>query len=385
MKKLQLTEEKREHIFSLALKIFLYIGALLLTFYLVEYSIAPGMFPFFHGLSDVSAFGNMLAVFVASVALVFYEHATNQMLSISYIVMIVISVVAVAVFGNGAVFTFMLFIPLFVAVFVNPLAERMKKLLIIFFVEAFLFANMSLLFNYTELIHTQGVTYSLESSVVGELVLALFALTVMKEWDKLPPDEDISRVRLCTLRRKCRKVLIACGLFIGFELILGWDMGAMGNDVTVMFCKADGTVAEAGIFTNVVLKLFYGINKGFLAALHGNVIGLFAEKFGFAGVIIIGSVLIYLCYILYRHLKYSDIDRDALDLVAVVALLQFMVLPVCMEMVPFYCVCIFACAVRGTGWKLHFFQKKPADTELVEEEENKASIEEVTDIEEVKE
>ena len=57
-------------------------------------------------------------------------------------------------------------------------------------------------------------------------------------------------------------------------------------------------------------------------------------------------------------LKYSDKQRDALDLVAVVGLLQFVVLPVCMEMVIFYCICIFGCAVRKTGWKLHFMKKK---------------------------
>lgn len=367
MKKLQLTEEKREHIISLALQIFLYIGALLLTFYLVEYSIAPGMFPFFHGLSDVSVFGNMLAAFVASVALVFYEHTEDKMLSISYIVMIAISTVAVAVFGNGAVFAFMLFIPLFVAAFVNPMAERMKRVLTIFFMEAFLFANMSLLFNYMDFIYTQGVTYSLESSVIGELVLAVFALGVMKEWDKLPQDEDISRVRLCTLRKKCRKSLLVCGLFIVFALIIGWDMGLMTENVTVSFSKADGTVAEVGIFTNVVLKVFYGINKGFSAAFKGNVIGCFASRFGFVGVMVVGTVLVYLCYILYRHLRYSDKEWDALDLVAVVGLLQFMVLPVCIEMVSFYCVCIFCCAVRTTGWKLHFFRKEKGEETDLEE------------------
>lgn len=37
----------------------------------------------------------------------------------------------------------------------NSLAERMKRLLIIFFVEAFLLANISLLINYMDFIHTQ--------------------------------------------------------------------------------------------------------------------------------------------------------------------------------------------------------------------------------------
>ena len=368
MKDLQLSEEKKEYIIFIALQICLYVGAILLLFYIFEYGISRGAFPFFNWIVDVAAFGNMLAVFVSGTALVLYEHTTDKTLSVSYIVMIVTSTVAVAVFGNGAVFAFMLFIPLFVAAFVNPTVERMKRLLQIFFMEAFLFANMSLLFNYTDFMHTQGVTYSLESSVVGELVLAIFALIVMKEWDKLPQDEDISRIRLCTLRKKCRKALVLCGFVIAFALIIGWDMGVMSDDVAITFNKADGTVAEAGIFTNVLLKLFYGINRGFSAALKGNVIGLFAEISGIAGVIIIGIVLIYLCYILYRHLKYSDKDRDALDLVAVVGLLQFMVLPVCMEMVIFYCVCIFCCAVRGTGWKLNlFWKKKVEDTDLEEE------------------
>lgn len=368
MRDLQLSEKKKEYIISIALQICLYVGAILLLFYIFEYGISRGAFPFFNWIVDVAAFGNMLAVFVSSTALVLYEHTTDKTLSVSYIVMIVISTAAVAVFGNGAVFAFMLFIPLFVAAFVNPTVERMKRLLQIFFMEAFLFANMSLLFNYTDLMHTQGATYSLESSVIGELVLAVFALIVMKEWEKLPQDKDLSRVRLCTLRKKCRKVLVLCGFAIAFALIIGWDMGVMSDDVAITFNKADGTVAEAGIFTNVLLKLFYGINRGFLAALKGNVIGLFAEISGIAGVIIIGIVLIYLCYILYRHLKYSDKDRDALDLVAVVGLLQFMVLPVCMEMILFYCVCIFCCAVRGTGWKQNlFWKKKVEDTDLEEE------------------
>ena len=49
-------------------------------------------------------------------------------------------------------------------------------------------------------------------------------------------------------------------------------------------------------------------------------------------------------------------------------MLKYLVLPVCMEMVLFYCVCIFCCAVRGTGWKLNlFWKKKVEDTDLAEE------------------
>lgn len=64
MKKLQLGAEHKEHIFSMIMQGLLYIGALLLTCYFVEFGIAPGMFPFFRWLSDAASFGNMLAVFV---------------------------------------------------------------------------------------------------------------------------------------------------------------------------------------------------------------------------------------------------------------------------------------------------------------------------------
>ena len=367
MKKLQLGAEHKEHIISMIMQGLLYIGALLPTCYFVEFGIVSGMFPFFHWLSDAASFGNMLAVFVTSIALVFYEHATDKALSISYIVMIVIATVSTAVFGNGTAVAFMLFIPLFVVAYVNPLAEKIKRLLTIFFVEAFLIANMSLLFNYTDFIHTQGTVYSLESSIIGELALAIFALIVMKELDKLPQDEDISHIRLCTLRKKCRSVLMICGLLLVFVIIISWDMGMMQGDVFFAIQKSDGTVVETGIFTNVFLKLFYGINRGVLTALQGNIFSLFASKFGIVGGIGITVMLIYLSYILYRHIRYSDKQRDALDLVAVVGLLQFVVLPVCMEMVIFYCICIFCCAIRKTGWKLHIFQKKKEECGTVEE------------------
>lgn len=356
-----LHQEEKNNISTKILHICFYLGSILLTLFLVEYGFVSDLFPFLRQLNNPALFANMLAVFVATVALISYVDEDNKKVVFSYLLMIAICVVTVSVFGNGAVNTFMLFIPLFVAAFGNPLAERMKKILTVFFMEAFLFANMSLLFNYTEWIHTQGAVYSLESSVIGEMILALFALVVTKEFDKLSEGEDISRVRLCTLRKKCRKALLLSGCMIGFAIILCWDMGVMGEEFSIIFNKANGIVAPSGIFTNVVTKFIAGVNKGITIAFLGNVFGLFSVSFGIVGVLVVAVIYIYLAYILYRHLKYGKKEKDAWDLVAVVGLIQFIVQPVCMEMVIFWSICIFACAVRETGWKLHiirFFKEK---------------------------
>lgn len=367
MSKLEFTEEKREKISSLALSICLFCGVLMLIFYIVVYGISSEIFPVFNYLSDSAAFGNMLALFVLSCALVRYEYSEKRGLSILYAVTIIIAAVAVSVQGNVAAITLMLFVPLLIAAYSKPIGIRIKRVLQIFFMEAILFSNLHFLYSYTDVIHTQGVSYFFESSIIGGLATAVFALIVIAEWDKLSHDGDISCAELWPLSKICRSVLKICAMLVEVSLIFGWDLGIIRNDVTVIFQRPDGASTEVGIIANVVFRLFCGINKAFSQAISGNEIGLFASRFGFVGVIVVGTVLVYLCYILYRHLKYSDKEWDALDLVAVVGLLQFMVLPVCMEMVLFYCVCIFCCAVRTTGWKLHFFRKEKGEETDLEE------------------
>lgn len=355
MKLFQIAEEKRKQYYSISLQILLYVSALLLTLVFVEMAVAPGMFSFLRRISDVSAFAGMLAVFVSGVALIYYEQQTSKIMSLTYIVMLVISIFSMAFFVNCFVIGFLFSIPLVVASFVQPRAEKMKRIFRIFFFETFLVSNMSLFFNYTELGKTFGITYSLESSVIGEMALAIIALVVVKEWDKLPEDADLSHIRLCTLQKKCQKMLTLAGVLLAGALILGWDMGVSGDNVTITLQKADGGVHEAGILTNVLIKLFIGINHGFSNAIHNNIFAVINQRWGTVFVLIAFILLAYLTFILCRHLRFVQ-KKDAWDLAAVVGLLQLVILPVCIELIPLWCIFIFASAVRETGWMLHPFK-----------------------------
>ena len=179
--------------------IMLYAGGLILVLYFVNTAIAHDMIPLWgSGTSDIY-YINMVAFLVMLVAAGQYIYCKDKIMQVIYIVSVILATLTMAV--NAAWGTaFLTFVMLMVySVAIVPVAAIMRKLLQMIFGIAFLFCNMSLLVNYTEIIQVDGLTYHLESSVVGELILCLLALYVFKQWDKIPEGTELTKIWwICT-------------------------------------------------------------------------------------------------------------------------------------------------------------------------------------------
>ena len=152
----------------------------------------------------------------------------------------------------------LVFTMLSIASFIRPRATMMKKVGILLFVFLFLWANMSLVLNYTKWFQV-GATYSLEVSVYMELFLALGGLLFFHYWDRLPKDVDLHKIGMVKMQRCFRMVTGVLG-FIFLIFITGgaaWqslpDTGMKGFvKFLAMPLSNELTAGSSTIFTWIV-------------------------------------------------------------------------------------------------------------------------------------
>ena len=255
--------------------IMLYAGGLILVLYFVNAAIAHDMIPLWEkGTADIW-YINMVAFLVMLIAVGQYMYCEDKLMQIIYIVSVVLATLTMAV--NAAWGTaFLVFVMLLVySVAIVPVAAVIRKLLQMFFGIAFLFCNMSLLVNYTEIIQVDGLTYHLESSVVGELVLCLLALYVFKQWDRIPEGVELTKVRLSRLQRACFYLLKAGGLVLCILAVLGRVNDKLGeSNIVQLFAGDKWEQISTDVFAVTFLSLLENINQALLQAWHGNIIAV---------------------------------------------------------------------------------------------------------------
>lgn len=161
-------------------------------------------------------------------------YCEDKIMQIVYVVSVVLATLTMAV--NAAWGTAFV---AFVMLLIYSVANIMKKLLQMFFGIAFLFCNMSLLINYTEIIRVDGLTYHLESSVVGKLVLCLLALYVFKQWDKIQEGVELTKVRLRRLQKACFYLLKYGGFVLIILAVLSRINDKLGDSNIVQLFAGD--------------------------------------------------------------------------------------------------------------------------------------------------
>lgn len=118
----------------------------------------------------------------------------------------------------------------------RPRAEWIKRDMQLLFLFAFLWCNMSLLVNYTEWIK-KPLSFSLEASVYGELILALGGVIFFHFWDQIPEGKDLHKISMVRLQKHFRKlflfvILILTAMLLNVNALNGLpDKGFSG------FCK----------------------------------------------------------------------------------------------------------------------------------------------------
>lgn len=356
--------------------IMLYAGGLILVLYFVNAAIAHDMIPLWEkGTADIW-YINMVAFLVMLIAVGQYMYCEDKLMQIIYIVSVVLATLTMAV--NAAWGTaFLVFVMLLVySVAIVPVAAVIRKLLQMFFGIAFLFCNMSLLVNYTEIIQVDGLTYHLESSVVGELVLCLLALYVFKQWDRIPEGVELTKVRLSRLQRACFYLLKAGGLVLCILAVLGRVNDKLGeSNIVQLFAGDKWEQISTDVFAVTFLSLLENINQALLQAWHGNIIAVAHQMYGIIGVLLVIAVLALACYKLYLIIRDRRIADSLLVWLAIGVLVAVICLPIKVEALPVYMMILLLALYTG----------KPADgdPQIIEEAEKEEVKEELIDKEEM--
>ena len=356
--------------------IMLYAGGLILVLYFVNAAIAHDMIPLWEkGTADIW-YINMVAFLVMLIAVGQYMYCEDKLMQIIYIVSVVLATLTMAV--NAAWGTaFLVFVMLLVySVAIVPVAAVIRKLLQMFFGIAFLFCNMSLLVNYTEIIQVDGLTYHLESSVVGELVLCLLALYVFRQWDKIPEGVELTRVRLSRLQKACYYLLRIGGIVLLFLAALSRVNDKLGDsNIVQLFAEDKWEQISTDVFAVTFLSLLENINQALLQAWHGNIIAVAHQMYGIIGVLLVIAVLALTCYKLYLIIRDRRIADSLLVWLAIGVMLAVICLPIKVEALPVYMMILLLALYTG----------KPVDgeTQIMEEAEKEEVKEELIDKEEM--
>jgi len=269
-----------------------------------------------------------------------YVDSADRHMQAVYLTAGIIAELVLAVNGDWGAQLLMLLIIGAMAAYTMPFAEKMKKLLQCFFGAAFILCNMSLLFGYVDWFQVDGITYSLESSVVGELLLCAFALYVLREWEKIPADAEIAKVRLCKLQRGIRRLLLLTVVVVCAAGLLGMDMG-IGSGARMVVLDANGAETQAGIFTNTAISFVKQSYGAFASAFSQNMIGIFTQYLGFGGACVALILLALMIWLAYRGWQVRFEGNEMFAEIAVWELVILVAVPTAWEMLPLYAVFIY--------------------------------------------
>lgn len=329
--------------------VLIYAGGLILVLYFVNTAVVHDMIPLWDKGTESICYMNIIALLVMLIAVGQYIYCEDRIMQIVYIVGAVLAVLVMAVnaaWGTALVAFIMMMV---YSVMIVPIAAIVRRLLQMFFGIAFLFCNMSLLVNYSKLIQVENLSYSLESSVVGELVLCLFALYVMEEWDKIPEGVELTRVRLLKLQTGFRHILRSGACLIIIMTVLGCIDSKLGMANLVQLFVGDKWKQMSGnIFMVTFLSFCKNINQSLEQALQGNILAVMYQMYGVIGVGVAISIFGLACYKLYLTIRDDKIVDLFLTWITIGILVGMICLPVMVEVLPI-CVMIILLAIYSSS------------------------------------
>lgn len=195
----------------------------------------------------------------------------------------------------------------------RPRAELIKRDMKLFFSFMFLLCNMSLLVNYTGGM-ILGISYSLETSVYGELILAIGGVIFFHFWDKIPEGEDLRRVKMVKLQRWFQGLFLLLivtlivvpfcgGLLAGLpqQGILGFVRAVflpLSNELQLVGSNLLIAFQDMGVMLSCILFLGLGILGkriyGTIRMGKGAANLLFVVFWGFLGVLLLWEISTYM-------------------------------------------------------------------------------------------
>lgn len=158
----------------------------------------------------------LLPVFSSAVLFCTTENRKKQMLAFG---VALISFFTLFLNENQTGIWMVVFFFLGIPMLFRPRAELIKRSMQLLFTFLFLWCNMSLITNYVKAITWPPVTYSLEASVYGELILAVAALLFFHFWDHIPEGKNLNFVSMIGMQKIIRSCFIGLLLFLGGGIV----------------------------------------------------------------------------------------------------------------------------------------------------------------------
>lgn len=319
-----------------------FMGLWILVLYFVDAALFPSFISLFAQGTDTVRYVNMVAFLVSLMAAGLYIYSEEKVMQPVYIAGIILSALVLAV--NEAWGTaFLIFVMLVVhSVTIVPVAETMKRLLQVFFGLALLFCNVSLLVNYSGVIHVEGLECRLECGVVGELFLCILALYVFRRWDKIPEGMDLRRIKLSRLQKGCRYFLKGAIRILPFLIVLSLVNGKLepGN-IVQLFVGERWEEWSTDVFVVAMLSLLSHMYQALEEMWTGNLFAVFYQLYGWIGAVVSVGCMGLLCYrVYYAVWKEGTVDA-LLAWITVGAVSALVFLPVTVYMLPVYLLFTF--------------------------------------------
>ena len=158
----------------------------------------------------------LLPVFSSAVLFCTTENRKKQMLAFG---VALISFFTLFLNENQTGIWMVVFFFLGIPMLFRPRAELIKRSMQLLFTFLFLWCNMSLITNYVKVVTWPPVTYSLEASVYGELILAIAALLFFHFWDHIPEGKNLNFVSMIGMQKIIRICFIGLLLFLGGGIV----------------------------------------------------------------------------------------------------------------------------------------------------------------------
>lgn len=158
----------------------------------------------------------LLPVFSSAVLFCTTENKKKQMLAFG---VALISFFTLFLNENQTGIWMVVFFFLGIPMLFRPRAELIKRSMQLLFTFLFLWCNMSLITNYVKAITWPPVTYNLEASVYGELILAVAALLFFHFWDHIPEGKNLNFVSMIGMQKIIRSCFIGLLLFLGGGIV----------------------------------------------------------------------------------------------------------------------------------------------------------------------
>lgn len=318
-----------------------YMGSAVLLLYLVSYAIAIGTFLVPTCVLYDKTLTNALAVLNGMIATWGFCREKNRIRRAMYCTGGVVAFFVIALNDTPGMMLLLLAGIYAFVVTIPPGEEYLKRGLSMFVGAAFLTCNLSLVVNYTNLFHVEGLSYSLSASVFAELILSMFLLYVVSIWDKRKDSGKFNKDGLLLLQEKLKRLVVFGGklslvflIFCGIHLWVGLD-----NFMRLFFGDKWAGMQE-GMIVSVLVEWVVRVSGALAGLWSGNVLAICYRAGGAIGLLLGAVVIVWTLWQVWTGIR----ARKNMKLAVVVcgeifALLLLM--PASVEMLPFFAVWIY--------------------------------------------